>query len=63
MSSNATNNLPSVLNVLVDDTSDEHGQEGEVPAGHEHDSDAQHYTEQRKGPELNKNLLRVHPIL
>ena len=51
MSSNATNNLPSVLNVLVDDTSDEHGQEGEVPAGHEHDSDAQHYTEQRKGPE------------
>ena len=35
-------NLPSVLDVLIDDTSNSHGQEGVVPTAHKHDSNAKY---------------------
>ena len=43
-------NLPSVLDVLIDDTSNSHGQEGVVPTAHKHDSNAKYDSEKWQGP-------------
>ena len=43
-------NLPPVLNVLVDDPCNGEGNEGEVPAGHEHDGDTHEHSQQREWP-------------
>ena len=51
---------PAVLDVLVDDPGDSHGEESVVPAAHEHDCEAHHHSEQGKGPgeeEENKKLM------
>ena len=41
-------NLPPVLNVLVDYPCNGEGNEGEVPAGHEHDGDTHEHSQQRE---------------
>ncbi len=41
---------PSVLDVLVDDAGDAHGQERVVPAAHEHDGQTEHHAQQRQRP-------------
>ena len=43
-------NLPSVLDVLIDDTSNSHGQEGVVPTAHKHDSNAKYDSKKWQGP-------------
>ncbi len=45
-----TDDLPAVLDVLVDEARDAHGDEGKVPAGHEHNGQAQAEPEHRQGP-------------
>ena len=44
--------LPSVLNVLVDDSRNANGQKGIVPAAHEHDCQAKGNSKQGQGPEM-----------
>ena len=41
---------PPELDVLVDDTSHAHGDQGVVPGGHKHDGDTQRETHEREGP-------------
>ena len=43
-------NLPSILDVLVDNSGNGHGDEGKVPAGHEHDGQAHDDPEHGEGP-------------
>ncbi len=45
-----TGDSPAVLDVLVDEARDAHGDEGKVPAGHEHDGQAQAEPEHGQGP-------------
>jgi hypothetical protein len=45
-----TGDSPAILDVLVDEARDAHGDEGKVPAGHEHDGQAQAEPEHRQGP-------------
>ncbi len=53
--------LPSVLDVLVNEAGNAHGYEGEVPAGHEHDGQAQAKPEHRQSPAKSiSNIQDVH---
>ena len=52
-------NLPPVLDVLVDHAGDAHGDEGKVPAGHEHDCQAEAESEHRQGPEAGKQSMNM----
>ena len=56
-------NLPSVLDVLIDDTSNSHGQEGVVPTAHKHHSNAKYGSKNWQGPgnakEKKNQLLNI----
>ncbi len=51
--------LPAVLDVLVDEARDAHGDEGKVPAGHEHDGQAQAEPEHGQGPGYKKICVYI----
>ena len=51
--------LPAVLDVLVDDACDSHGQQRVVPRAHEHDRDAEAHAQQGEGPGKVLMPLRV----
>ena len=52
--------LPSKLDVLVNDASDSHGQKGVVPAAHKHDSDTHDDSKQRKGPKKKRRVFSLN---
>ena len=55
-------NSPLELDVLVDEDGDAHGDQGEEDAGHEHDAEAGHPSQDGQGP--GKIILRnPHSIL
>ena len=41
---------PSILDVLVDASGDEHGDQGVVPGGDEHEGETQAHTQEGQGP-------------
>ncbi len=55
--------LPSELDVFVDDASNSHGQEGVIPATHEHDCEAHAHPEQWQGPEIEDLCQEVHMMM